>query len=102
MESTTTSYQTPNGQVEGICVKWTGFSILMITGSKGFIACPAIDVDACEGFGKAAALVESSADNPIGTLDRLCQRKITKANTLAKDLGITEGMIAKDAFKLIA
>ncbi|MBN1456755.1 MAG: DUF1805 domain-containing protein [Sedimentisphaerales bacterium] len=102
MESITTSYQTPNGQVEGVCVKWTGFSILMVTGSKGFIACPAIDVDACEGFAKAAALVESSADNPIGTLDRLCQRKITKANSLAKDLGITEGMIAKDAFKLIA
>ena len=102
MESITTSYQTPNGQVEGVCVKWTGFSILMITGSKGFIACPAIDVDACESFGKAAALVESSANNPIGTLDRLCQRKITKANSLAKELGITEGMIAKDAFKLIA
>ena len=74
----------------------------MITGSKGFIACPAIDVDACEGFGKAAALVESSADNPIGTLDRLCQRKITKTNSLARELGITEGMIAKDAFELIA
>jgi len=102
MESITTSYQTLNGQVEGICVKWTGFNILMITGSKGFIACPAIDIDACEGFGKAAALVESSADNPIGTLDRLCQRKITKVNNPARDLGITEGMIAKDAFKLIA
>lgn len=102
MESITTSYQTPNGQVEGVCIKWTGFSILMITGSKGFIACPAIDVDACEGFGKAAALVESSADNPIGTLDRLCQRKITKTNSLARELGITEGMIAKDAFELIA
>ncbi len=102
MDTIIKKYETTNGPVEGICVKWEGFSILLIAGSKGFIACPAIDVDACEGFGKAAAIVESSADNPIGTVDRLCDRKITKANPHAKKLGIKEGMIAKNVFSMIA
>lgn len=102
MEVITKTFQTPNGSVEGVCVKWPGFSILMITGTKGFIACPAIDVEACDGYKTAAAIVESSSDNPIGTLERLCDRKITKANNNAQALGIKEGMTAKDTFALIA
>ena len=96
------TYETANGPVEGVTVKWPGFSILAVTGPKGFLACPAIDVDACNGYGVAAAIVESSAENPIGTLERFCDRKITKANDKAKELGISEGMTAKDAFSLIA
>ncbi len=102
METITQKYDTENGPVEGFCTKWPGFSILAVTGPKGFLACPAIDVDACNGYGKAAAIVESTAENPIGTLERFCKRKITKANDHAKALGVEEGMIAEDAFKLIA
>ena len=102
MEIITKTFETPNGPAEGVCVKWPGFSILMVTGTKGFLACPAIDVDACQGYGKAAAVVESSADNPIGTLERFCDRKITNTNENARSLGVAEGMVAKDAFALIA
>jgi uncharacterized protein YunC (DUF1805 family) len=101
MEIHTKSYQTPNGLVEGVQTKWTGFNILLVTGSKGFLACPVIDVDACQRYGVAAALVESTPDNPIGTLERFPDRKITKANEKAKALGIKEGMGASDAFALI-
>jgi len=102
MEIITETFNTPSGGVEGVVVKWPGFSILMVTGGKGFLACPAIDVEACEGFGKAAAIVESSADDPIGTLERFCRRKITRVNRYAGALGIREGMTARDAFELIA
>lgn len=102
MELITKNYGTANGNVEGICVKWTDFSVLMVTGPKGFLACPAFDIDACQSFGKAVALVESGPDNPIGTLERFCERKITYANGNAQSLGIKEGMVAKDVFELIA
>jgi uncharacterized protein YunC (DUF1805 family) len=102
MEITTQTYQTQNGPVEGIVAKWPGFSILMVTGPKGFLACPAISVDACQTYNKAAAIVESSAQNPIGTLERFCERKITQANPHAQKLGIKPGMTAKEAFPLIA
>jgi len=102
MEVHTKTYQTPNGLVEGMQTKWVGFNILLVAGSKGFLACPAIDVDACQRYGVAAALVESTPDNPIGTLERFPNRKITKVNAKAKALGVTEGMDVSDAFSLIA
>lgn len=102
MQVHTKTYQTPNGLVEAVQTKWAGFNILLATDSKGFLACPAIDVEACQGYGVAAALVESTPDNPIGTLERFPQRKITKANEKAKALGIREGMGVTDAFALIA
>ena len=102
MEIQTKSYQTPDGLVEGMQAKWAGFNILLVTGSKGFLACPAIDVDACQRYGVAAAIVESTPDNPIGTLERFPDRRVIKANEKAKALGIKEGMNVTDAFVLIA
>ena len=102
MEINTKTYQTPNGLVEGVQTKWAGFNILLVTGSKGFLACPAIDIEACEGYGVAAAILESTPDNPIGTLERFADRKVTKANAKVKALGIKEGMNVADAFAMIA
>ena len=102
MEVTTKTFQTKSGLVEGVQTKWTGFSILLVTGSKGFLACPAIDIEACQGYGAAAAIVESTPDNPIGTLERFGDRKVTKANDKAQSLGISPCMSVTDAFELIA
>ncbi len=102
MEVYTKTYQTAKGLVEGVQTKWPGFSILIVTGSKGFLACPAVDIDACQRYGVAAAIVESTPDNPIRTLDRFPNRKVTRANEKAKALGIQEGMDATVAFELIA
>ena len=102
MEIYTKTYQTPKGLVEGVQTKWSGFNVLMVTGSKGFLACPAIDIEACQRYGVAAAIVESTPDNPIRTLDRFPNRKVTKVNEKAKALGIKEGMDATEAFALIA
>ncbi|MFA5424257.1 MAG: DUF1805 domain-containing protein [Phycisphaerae bacterium] len=102
MQVNTKTFETANGMVEGVQTKWEGFNILIVTGSKGFLACPAIDVDACERYGVAAALVESTPDNPIKTLERFPNRKVTKVNGKAAQLGIKEGMGVTDAFALIA
>jgi uncharacterized protein YunC (DUF1805 family) len=102
MEVYTKTYPTAKGPVEGVQTKWPGFSILIVTGSKGFLACPAVDVEACERYGQAAAIVESTPQNPIGTLDRFPDRKVVRANEKAKALGIREGMDATEAFSLIA
>lgn len=102
MEVHRKTYETPNGLVEGVQTKWSGFNILMVTGPRGFLACPAIDVEACQRYGVAAALVESTPDNPIGTLERFPHRKIIEVNEKARDLGIAVGMEAVEAFALIA
>jgi uncharacterized protein YunC (DUF1805 family) len=102
MEIYTKTFETPNGLVEGVQTKWAGFNILLVAGSKGFLACPAIDVDACQRYGVAAAIVESTPANPIGTLERFANRKVTKANEKAQALGIKEGMQVTETLALIA
>lgn len=102
MEVHTKTFETANGLVEGVQTKWAGFNILLVAGAKGFLACPAIDVEACQRYGVAAAIVQSTPDNPIGTLERFPNRKITKANAKAQALGIKEGMQVSDALALIA
>jgi len=102
MEIVTRTFETDNGLVEGVQTKWQGFNILIVTGGKGFLACPAIDVEACQRYEVACAIVESTPDNPIGTLERFPNRKILSANDKAKQLGIVEGMDVGEAFALIA
>src|SRR3972149_2283341 len=102
MEINTKTYETPKGLVEGVQTKWPGFNILIVTGKKGFLACPVVDINACQRYGVAAALVESTPENPIGTLERFANRKVTLVNAKAKELGIVEGMDVSDAFALIA
>ncbi len=102
MEIYTKSYETKNGLVEGIQVKWSGFHILLVTGKKAFLACGVFDMDAIDAFGGAAAIVESTPENPIGNLERFPNRKITKVNSKAKDLGINVGMDVRTAFEIIA
>jgi uncharacterized protein YunC (DUF1805 family) len=101
MEVFTCTFKTPNGLVEGVQTKWPGFSILVVIGSKGFLACPAVDIEACQRYGVAAAVVESTPDNPIRALDRFPNRKVTRVNEKARALGIVEGMDTTDAFALI-
>ena len=102
METITKSFQTKNGLVEGVQVKWVGFSILLVTGTKGFLACGVFDLEAIEKFGVASAIPESTPENPIGTLERFPNRKIMKVNARAEALGIKVGMDVRDAFELIA
>lgn len=102
MQINTKTFETENGLVEGIQVKWSDFSILLAAGSKGFLACPAVDIEACQRYGVAAAFVESTPNNPIGTLERFPARNVTKANEKASGIGIKEGMPVNDAFNLIA
>lgn len=102
MEMKTKTFQTSSGPVEGVQVSWSGFGVLLVAGSKGFLACPAFDVDACQRYGVACAIVESTPDNPIGTLERFPARKVTKANSKAEALGIKKDMNVGEAFALIA
>lgn len=102
METITKKFETKNGAVEGIQVKWEGFNILLVAGKKGFLGCPVFDMDAIDRYKTAAAIVESSPDNPIGNLERFPNRKIMKVNKKAAEFGIAVGMDVTKAFELIA
>ena len=102
MDIVTKTYRTANGLVEGVQVKWAGFNILLVAGSKGFLACGCFDLEVIDRFGVACAMPESTPDNPIGTLDRFPNRKIMKINKKAEAMGIKVGMPVTEAFAMIA
>ena len=102
MQIITQSFETRNGLVEGVHLKSAGINFLLVSGSKGFLACSALNIEDAEQFGAAAALVECFPEKPIGTIDRFPDRLITKVNSKAKELGITVGMEVRQAFELIA
>ena len=102
MELITKTFNTASGPVEGLKAKWQGFNILIITGSKGGLACGVFDLDAFDRFNYPAAIPESSPDNPIGTLERFTARSIKRVNQKAQAMGITPGMAVMDALALIA
>lgn len=102
MDIITKAYETPNGPVEGVQVQWQGFSILLAAGSKGFLVCGVFDLEKIDSFNAAAAMVESSPDNPIGNLERFPLRGIKAVNRHAEALGIRPGMDVTEAFALIA
>ena len=102
MEILRKDFETSRGKLEGIQVKWPGFNVLWVAGAKGFLACGAFDVEACQKFGVASAIVRSSPENPIGTLENFPNRDIKQANAAARALGIREGMPVTEAMVLIA
>ncbi|MBN1794329.1 MAG: DUF1805 domain-containing protein [Candidatus Omnitrophica bacterium] len=99
MLSTTRSFQTKKGLVEGAKLDWGVFSLLILTAPKGFLGCGIFDLDAVERFGFACGIVESTPDNPIGTLERMIGRKVVRINQKARSLGVTEGMGALEAIE---
>jgi uncharacterized protein YunC (DUF1805 family) len=102
MDIITKTFQSRNGLVEGVQVKWSGFNILLVTGTKGFLACGVFDLEKIDSFGVAAAIPESTPDNPIGTLERFAARKIMRVNKKAQSMGIEVGMPVAEAFSIIA
>jgi uncharacterized protein YunC (DUF1805 family) len=100
-KTTTEQFSLWNGTVEGIKLEWENFSLLLLTAPKGFLACGIFDVDAINAYGRAAALVEGAPDNPIGTLERMMERRIAKTNEKMRSIGIVEGMAVRDALELL-
>ena len=101
IKTTTQTFSTPKGLVEGVKVEWSTFSILLMTAPHGFLACGIFDITAINTFGRAAALVESTPDNPIGTLERFMERRVSAVNEKAREKGITIGMSTSEALELL-
>jgi uncharacterized protein YunC (DUF1805 family) len=97
----TKAIQTSKGTAEGMAMKWSSFSLLLIGAPKGFLACCIFDIDIIDRFGKAAALVRSGPDKPIGTLDNMVTLDLMTVNKQAAALGLKEGMPVMEALELL-
>ncbi|MFC1474685.1 DUF1805 domain-containing protein [bacterium] len=97
----TKSIETSKGTADGMRLQWESFSLLLIGAPKGFLACCIFDIDMINQFGKPAALVESTPDKPIGTLDNMVTLTLMSVNPEGATLGLRPGMPVMEALELL-
>jgi len=99
--TTTQTFATSKGIVEGVKLEWATFSLLLLTAPNGFLACGIFDPGAINKYGRAAAIIDGAPDNPIGTLERCMERTIVRVNEKGAALGMTVGMSVQEALALL-
>ena len=70
--------------------------LLIIKGSRGYLACAYIDVDTCNKTGEACAIVSG-----VSSHNDMLRAKIKYASDAARELGIEEGMSGAKAIELL-
>ena len=84
------------GNSIGLKVELQNANFLMIVAKKGFIMCDYLNSDTAEKLNDAACVVTG-----VKTFDDVLNAKIVKLTTNARELGIKEGMLGKEALKLL-
>lgn len=70
--------------------------LILIKGTKGYIMCGYLNIEAAEKFGSAAAIVSG-----VTTFDDVLNSPIKASTTKAKQLGLETGKIVKDVIEAI-
>lgn len=84
---------------EAYVVPLKGVNLVFAKTEKGMIGCGAFDVKALDKFDYPAAKI--AAEGGITTIDDLLSGTVRETNNAGKTLGITQGMGAADALKLL-
>lgn len=86
-----------NKTAKGIEIQFPNAVLVAIIGSKGFLMCGYLDVEAAEKLGDCAAVIKG-----VKTVDDMLSAKIVKLTPQAQSLGIEIGMTGRQALsKLI-
>lgn len=68
--------------------------LLVVSGSKGVLACGYINPATCETLGDAAAIVRG-----VNDFDDMLDAEIVEATTAAQELGVQVGMSGREALE---
>ena len=85
-------FEVDGRKVEGLEVALPGAPLVAAWGKSGFVMCGYLNIEAAEKLGVAAAMVRG-----VATVSDLLAAKVQKVSTAAAKLGVTEGMLGKDA-----
>jgi uncharacterized protein YunC (DUF1805 family) len=83
-----------NGVALGIRIDMNVAPVLIIKATKGFVMCGYLNIEAAEKLGDVAARVSG-----VNTFDDVLNAKLLQVTTKAKELGLEEGMIARDGLE---
>lgn len=70
--------------------------LVMIIAPKGYVMCGYLNIDTAERLGQAAATVRG-----VSSAEEILNGKIAALTSHAKKLGIKEGMVGKEAIRMM-
>ncbi len=82
--------------VLGVKVELPGAPLLLLVAPKGYVMCGYLSIETAEKLVQAAAVVTG-----VKTFEDVLNAKIVRATTKAKELGIRDGMLGREALKLM-
>ena len=71
-------------------------NILLVKAAGGFLGCGYFDVNVANRVGDAVAIVTG-----VKTIDEVLAAPVVRLSDRAREAGVTEGMIGRDALKLL-
>lgn len=83
--------------VEALAFGLTGKNLIVLRGSRGYIMCGYLNLEASEKFNDAAVKITG-----VATIDDALKANVSACTKRAKELGITEGQPIQEVLKLIA
>ena len=83
-------------QYRGFVIPLGRANLLVIRGEYGFLGCGYINLDACEKFGDAAAIVTG-----VSSCAEMLTAEVKKISTAAAARGVAVGMTGAEALKLL-
>lgn len=78
----------------GLRVDLHGAPLLLLMAQKGYIMCGYLNIDTAEKLGQAAAVVTG-----VKSFEDVLNAKVVRLTTRAKQLGVKEGMLGRDALR---
>ena len=83
-------------EFDAVKVDMYGAALMIIKGSKGFLACGYINVETAEKLSHACAIVKG-----VKNFADMAEAKVCAASSAALALGVKEGMSGADALKIL-
>ncbi len=78
----------------GLKVDLQGAPLLLLVAQKGYVMCGYLNIGTAERLGQAAVVVTG-----VKSFEDVLNAKVVRVTTRAKQLGVKEGMLGRDALK---
>jgi uncharacterized protein YunC (DUF1805 family) len=94
---TTSEIHIDSRRFTGWAIDLPGAPLLVVKAEKGFVMCGYLDIATADKVGAAAAVVRG-----VKTLGDLLAKPVTDVSAAARALGVTPGMMGRDALLRLA
>jgi uncharacterized protein YunC (DUF1805 family) len=84
-------------EIEAVSFGLNGRNLIVLRGSRGYVMCGYLNIEAAEKFGDAAVKITG-----VSTIDEALKAKVADCTSRAGEMGISAAQPIQDVLKIIA